>query len=103
MYLQRSTIKVLFCIALFFSAAQHDLKAQNYNAANVATALYEDLVNKPDHQFHILVSLKSQVDLSRWQQGELRSSSSRDQQVAALINTLQSNAAATQPRLVDWM
>lgn len=103
MYLKRSTINVLFCIALFFSAEQHELKAQNYNSANVATALYEDLINKPDHQFHILVSLKSQVDLSRWQQGELRSSNSRDQQVAALINALQSNAAATQPRLVDWI
>lgn len=104
MYLKRSTIKVLLCTALFFSALQHDLKAQNLNAANVATALYQALENKSDqHQFHILVSLKSQVDLSRWQQGELRSSSSRDQQVAALINALQSNAAATQPRLVDWM
>ena len=104
MYLQRSTIKVLLCTALFFYAGQHDLKAQNLNAANVATALYQALEQKPDQQhFHILVSLKSQVDLSSWQQGELRGSSSRDQQVASLINALQSKAAATQPRLVNWM
>lgn len=104
MYLQRSTIKVLLCTALFFYAGQHDLKAQNLNAANVATALYQALEQKPDQQyFHILVSLKSQVDLSSWQQGELRGSSSRDQQVASLITALQSKAAATQPRLVNWM
>ena len=104
MYLKRSTIKVLLCTALFFSAGQHDLKAQNLNAANVATALYQALEHKSDqHHFHILVSLKSQVDLSSWKQGELRSSSSRDQQVASLINALQSKAAATQPRLVNWM
>lgn len=104
MYLQRSTVKVLFFIALFFCAGQQNLKAQSLNAANIATVLHKTLEQQPKQQyFHILVSLKSQVDLSRWQQGELRSSISRDQQVASLLNALQSNALATQPRLVNWM
>lgn len=104
-HLQRSIVKVFLGTALFFFANQMSLQAQNLNAANIASALVKALENKAsdEQHFHILVSLKSQVDLAALQQNELRSAISRDQQVATLINALQSKAAATQPRLLSWI
>jgi len=101
--LQSSIVKALLCTALFFYF-NAPVQAQNLKAANVATALYHAIEKQsPQQTFHILVSLKGQLDLSAWQQNELRSANSRDQHVASLINALQSKAAASQPRLVSWM
>lgn len=104
--LQRSIVKILSHTALFLFAGQLLLHAQSFNTANISTALYKDLgdnATAPQKLFHVIVSLKDQIDLSRWQEAELRNTLSKDQKVASLINTLQNKANATQPRLIDWM
>ena len=103
-HLRRFDFAFFFCALLTFFSFSVRIAAQNIKASNLSTELYLSLNQHPqNHYFHILVTLKSQVDLSAWGQNELRSSVSLDQQNEALIKALKGKAAATQPRILDWM
>jgi hypothetical protein len=85
-HFRRFDFAFFFCALLAFFSFSVETVAQNIKASNVSAELYEGLNQHPqNHNFHILVTLKSQVDLSAWGQNELRNAASRDQQVAALI------------------
>lgn len=103
--LRRNIFGVFFCAVFTFFNFSINLEAQNLKAGNLSNGLYLALTDKPeDHYFHVLVSLKNQLDIAAWeQQPEQRNASSREQKNAALINALQSKAAITQPRILDWM
>jgi len=104
-HLDRLKITYFFCaLVLAFCSFSTSITAQNVKAANISADLYEALNQQPqNHYFHILISLKDQLDLSAWNEPELRSSFSKEQQISALITALQNKASFTQPRLLDWM